>query len=60
MEHKGGSGHSRLTLLLAGMALAAQDRYSLQVPGGLAFSEFRGYDEWQTVAISQNGSMSRR
>ncbi len=45
-----------LPSLLAGMALAAQDRYSLQVPGGLAFSEFRGYDEWQTVAISQNGS----
>jgi hypothetical protein len=27
---------------LGGLALAAQDRYSLQVPGGLAFSEFRG------------------
>jgi Cytochrome P460 len=41
--------------LLAGMALAAQDRYSLQVPGGLAFSEFRGYEDWQTVAVSHNG-----
>jgi hypothetical protein len=40
-----------------GVALAAQDRYSLQVPGGLAFSEFKGYDEWQTVAVSQNGSL---
>jgi hypothetical protein len=38
---------------LAGMALAAQDRYSLQVPGGLAFSEFRGYEGWQTIAVSQ-------
>jgi hypothetical protein len=38
-----------------GVALAAQDRYSLQVPGGLAFSEFKGYDEWQTIAVSQNG-----
>ena len=27
------------------------------MPGGLAFSEFRGYDEWQTVAVSQNGKM---
>jgi Cytochrome P460 len=40
---------------VGGVALAAQDRYSLKVPGGLAFSEFRGYDAWQTVAISQNG-----
>ena len=37
------------------MALAAQDRYTLQVPGGLAFSEFRGYEDWQVVAVSQNG-----
>jgi hypothetical protein len=42
---------------LGGIALAAQDKYACQVPDGLAFSEFRGYDEWQTVAISQNGSM---
>jgi hypothetical protein len=41
---------------LGGAALAAQDRYTLQVPGGLAFAEFRGYDEWQTVAVSQNGT----
>ena len=25
----------------------------MQVPGGLAFSEFRGYEDWQTVAVSQ-------
>jgi hypothetical protein len=40
---------------LGGLALAAQDRYTLQVPGGLAFSEFRGYEDWQTVAVSHNG-----
>ncbi len=44
-----------LPSLLAGMALAAQDRYALQVPGGLAFSEFRGYEDWQTIAVSHNG-----
>jgi len=32
-----------------------QDRYSLKVPGGLAFSEFRGYETWQLVSISQDG-----
>jgi Cytochrome P460 len=40
--------------VLGGMALAQQDKYTLKVPGGLAFSEFRGYEGWQVVAISQN------
>ncbi len=46
-----------LPAALACAALAAQDKYALQVPGGLAFSEFRGYEDWQTVAVSQNGHM---
>src|SRR5271168_1995266 len=41
--------------VLGGIAVAAQDRYALQVPGGLAFSEFRGYEDWQIVAVSHNG-----
>jgi Cytochrome P460 len=40
---------------LGGLALAAQDRYSLQVPGGLAFADFRGYEDWQVVSVSHNG-----
>jgi hypothetical protein len=44
-----------LPSLVAGIALAAQDRYTLQVPGGLAFSEFKGYEDWQFVAVSHNG-----
>jgi hypothetical protein len=28
--------------VLAGLAMAAQDKYTLKVPGGLSFSEFRG------------------
>ncbi len=31
-------------------------RSNLEVPGGLAFSEFRGYEAWQTVAVSQSGT----
>jgi hypothetical protein len=42
-----------LLSILGGIALAAQDRYTLTVPHGLAFSEFRGYDTWQTVSVSQ-------
>ena len=41
--------------ILCGIALAAQDRYSVQVPGGLAFSEFRGYEDWQVISVSHNG-----
>jgi hypothetical protein len=37
------------------LALAAQDKYSLKVPGGLAFSEFKGYESWQVISISQAG-----
>jgi hypothetical protein len=39
--------------VLGSMALAAQDKYTLKVPNGLAFSEFRGYENWQNVAVSQ-------
>jgi hypothetical protein len=39
--------------VLGGMAIAAQDRFTLQLPGGLAFSEFRGYEDWQVVSVSQ-------
>ena len=35
----------------------AQDKYSLSVPGGLAFSEFKGYEDWQLISISQNGGL---
>jgi hypothetical protein len=42
-----------LLAVLGSIALAAQDRYTLRVPNGLAFSEFRGYENWQYVAVSQ-------
>ena len=43
--------------VLGGMALAQQDKYTLKVPGGLAFSEFRGYEGWQVVATSQSAML---
>ena len=39
--------------VLGGMALAAQDRLTLKVPNGPAFSDFRGYENWRNVAVSQ-------
>src|ERR1700678_2348353 len=41
--------------VLAALSGAAQDKYTVKVPNGLAFSEFRGYEAWQLVSISQNG-----
>ena len=39
-------------ILFAGNILAQQDKYSLKIPDGLAFSEFKGYESWQTIAVS--------
>jgi hypothetical protein len=43
-----------LAIVATGVAISAQDRYTVKVPGGLAFSEFKGYETWQTIAISKS------
>jgi hypothetical protein len=56
---------TRKTMLMVGLAtvwlavvgsrgISAQDKYTVKVPGGLAFSEFRGYEAWQAISISRN------
>ena len=48
-----------ITVMLAvfgGMAIAAQDKYTLKIPNGLAWSEWRGYENWADVAVSQTES----
>jgi len=37
--------------LLGGAAISAQDKSALRVPGGLAFSEYEGYENWGVVAV---------
>src|SRR5262245_44571888 len=39
--------------VLGGKAISAQDKYTLQVPDGVAFSDFRGYEGWQVVSVAQ-------
>src|SRR5215468_12614886 len=41
-------------LAVFGWAVAAQDKYTAKVPGGLALSEFRGYEGWQAISMSRN------
>ena len=45
-----------LACTLGGLAIAAaaHDKYTVKVPGGLAFSEFRGYESWETISLSRN------
>ena len=45
-----------LPIVVGSLALAAQDRYTLKIPDGLAWSDFRGYETWQNVAVSQTES----
>ena len=40
--------------VLCGLATSAQDKYSAKVPGGLAMSEFKGYEGWQAISMSRN------
>jgi hypothetical protein len=39
---------------VGGRAISAQDKYTVKVPNGLEFSEFRGYEDWAVIAISEN------
>ena len=65
MKRKNIQAVSLLTLTMAVVlavlgvrAISAQDtpqaKYTVRVPNGLAFSEFRGYEGWQTVSISHS------
>jgi Cytochrome P460 len=38
---------------LGATALYAQDKYSLKSPSGIAFSDFRGYEDWAVVSSAR-------
>jgi hypothetical protein len=56
------SGCAALILSIAfvadSAAQTAPDKNTVKVPGGLGFSEFKGYESWQTIAISQSDKLS--
>jgi hypothetical protein len=47
-----------LVALATGATIFAQDKYILKVPNGLAFSEFKGYETWQTISVSHAGKLA--
>jgi hypothetical protein len=38
---------------VVGRTLVAQDRFAVKSPNGIAFAEFKGYDDWAAIAPSQ-------
>jgi hypothetical protein len=60
---------SKSMLICAGIAVAlavvgthaatsVADKYAVKVPGGLAFSEFRGYEDWNVISASNGGLLA--
>jgi hypothetical protein len=47
-----------LVALWGTVVLAAQDRYTLKL-GKLAFSDFKGYENWKDVAVSQTETLMK-
>jgi hypothetical protein len=47
------------TVLLAGVgvAVAVQDKYTVKDPNGLALADFKGYEGWQVVSVSQTPNL---
>ncbi|MBS0578563.1 MAG: cytochrome P460 family protein [Proteobacteria bacterium] len=52
-----GSVMVALTTAAVGAALTAQDRYAAKVPNGLAMSEFKGFENWPVIALSENNGL---
>jgi len=40
-------------VVLGGTAISAQEKYSLKSPSGIAFSDFRGYEDWAVVSSAR-------
>jgi hypothetical protein len=45
------TGSAALFILIG--AVHAQDKYALKSPGGIAFSDFKGYEDWAVVSSAR-------
>ena len=45
--------------VLGGRTLSAADKDTVQVPGGRAMSEFKGYEDWAVVATSETNELMK-
>ena len=56
MKRKGKLTIAIVTAMLAVLgvgAVYAQDKYSLKSPGGIAFSDFKGYEDWAAASSAR-------
>ncbi len=56
MSHKGSLIVFTTVVMLAvvsSVAGSAQDKYTLKLPDGVAFSDFRGYEDWRLISSSK-------
>jgi len=54
MERKSKLTIALVAAVLAAVgAVAAQDKYSLKTPSGIAFSDFKGYEDWSVVSSAR-------
>jgi hypothetical protein len=42
-----------LLAVVGGVAISAQDKYTLSLPAGVGFSDFKGYEDWQLISTSK-------
>lgn len=42
-----------LLAIVAGAAFSAQDKYALKSPSGVAFADFKGYEDWAVVSSAR-------
>ncbi|HEX4076306.1 MAG TPA: cytochrome P460 family protein [Candidatus Acidoferrales bacterium] len=43
--------------ILVAVAIYAQDKYSLKSPSGIAFSDFRGYEDWAVASSARTDAV---
>ncbi|MCC8364471.1 cytochrome P460 family protein [Lysobacter sp. A6] len=46
-----------LVAVAANAAISVRDKYTVKVQGGLAISEFKGYESWEAINISHSGPL---
>jgi hypothetical protein len=39
--------------IISGVAVSGQDKYTLKLPDGLAFSDWKGYEDWQLISSAE-------
>lgn len=40
-------------IIVSGVAIPAQDKYTAKLPDGLALSDWRGYEDWQLISSAK-------